>query len=254
MKILDIDKLIKNIRLLSDQRESEYVSDDEIIGRIETNYYKLYMDICNLSENYFLKSLQVKTDTEGNFELPRDFKSLVLIREVGGFEKVIATKDIREVVHDYNDEYNYDEDGAFLLRDKVKINSSYNACKDFILFYVPQAMEFKTKAEYDEINVEIKELNDSLSSAAEENKPSILTQIKEKEEEIPALEKEFQIYLEYAAANDISVSENVSNSVLFRKAMSMRKTILESARKRTDDFTHSVIDVDGIDNRYYEYF
>ena len=94
---LNLPKLINKVRLLSDKRGSQFVTDQEITDLLGDSFDLLYLKLIDLNEGYYTKQTEELSPTNGNeLQLPLDMYKLRLVKNVS-CDRVLPEKTLREV-------------------------------------------------------------------------------------------------------------------------------------------------------------
>lgn len=77
---LNEEKIITKIRFLSDQRNSDFVSDEEIRTFIQSGFNDIYYEIVDKDEDWFIKKVIISPERTNKFYYPDDFYKIRLIQ------------------------------------------------------------------------------------------------------------------------------------------------------------------------------
>ena len=148
MRTLNVDSLVERVREITDLKDTQFVTDDEIGHYLNRAYKSLYNEIVEANEDYFTKTIRFRSITN-ELVLPLDFYKLRAIDlYYGNFFYTLSPVALREresyqfsssFYRPYNvrgcsDLYRYNIEG-----DKITFYSQLRGSEsDFIMHYVPK--------------------------------------------------------------------------------------------------------------------
>lgn len=152
--MLNVSKLIKRIRGLTNQRTddslSSYFTDDEIKDFMQANFGALYKQMVETSEGYFIKELpfSITDSNTKSFDLPNDFYRVCYIERLsGGFNNPVRIDEISlaekdQYFENYRNWYNQSRKIKFYFQgNKIYFVPDESLIGDYKFFYVPDTPE-----------------------------------------------------------------------------------------------------------------
>jgi len=216
LKEVNLETLISDIRLLSDQRAGNYITDNEIRNILQSAYDSIFFQINSKNENFFLKEATILPDNEGILTLPDDYYKLKSLRVSFGGDDIsyrVLPKTLSEISswddYKYNYRSPYGYSGRFYythLESTIRVYPKHEVLgKNFTLYYIYSPPQFS---------------DGSTNSAL--------------------LPEGFKHYLKYYAAAEIGDSESVDTRKLEAKAFEWERKIMTWANDRNKDFPKRV--------------
>ncbi len=231
MARVDVYKTISQARLLADQRESDYVTDQECIDILQSAYDYLYLRIFEKNRDYF-RADPLEIRAEGAFIiLPEDYHELDALRykDIGDTFTRVYPKNPAQILNEdtfsganffYSSIRSYDTKKYFYihLANKLQLEpANILSDGDFVLYYTPSPFLFPTDAEL-------------------KADSGIF---------VPSMPRGFDHFLKYYLATDISTSENTEIDEMERHLARWEDLIMDSVKKRTNDFPKTVTQAEG---------
>ena len=225
---LNEERIIRKIRFLSDQRNSDFVSDDEIRDFIQAGFNDIYYEIVDKDEDWFIKNIKISPEEKNKFLFPNDFYKIRLIQlDYNGNRRLTAEPIQLSEIEKYQDfenayypifdalSFNTTSDGSFLkyyaFKDHVLIfPEGFVSNRNITLYYAPYAPDIGP---------------DSL------------------------LPKGFEEYIIYYVACQVGIGENVDLSDLKEEKALWKNKILNWSDTRDTSFPKTVANVRR--NRFY---
>jgi len=236
--------MIEKIRFLSDQRESQYVSDAEIISLINDGFEEIYYEMVEQNESFFLKREVLNSGEDSKFDIPIDqykIKSLFLIE---GNREYILTPIKLSQKERYEGRYLYlwnQEDGLkyILYQNYIDVVPKERYVnRDFALYYIP-------------VPLEIKDLRLPENAPPEPEFDEEGNEIPMEPVPFPHLPKGYEKYLIYYVVCEILSSEKLRNRDFKEQKLMWRNRILDWSSSRNLDFPKQITDVDYQSGSYY---
>lgn len=256
---LDLISLIKKIRFLSDQRNSEFISDDEIKLFLQSAFNDIYYDICEVDKNWFLKKVEPKDETH--------------LAPILGPENIISPDaDLTDINISTNEIFQHSDSYLEMVDNGTKLILPSDYHKLRLLLYdsdsnFPQNFEPIQITEmykyqdvnlkyYDSVNeksilkyVHFKDHLLLLTKSFSLNKITLYyTPVPSDIDDNIMFPRGFDEYLVYYVASEIGIGENVETKKLQQRALMWKRKIMDWAMNRDSSFPKTIRDVYG---KYY---
>lgn len=149
---LDVPKMLKRTRFLSDKRNSGFASDDEIEEQLQDAFDMLYLELVEQNEGYFLEQTDILPTNQNEIVFPHDFYKLRLLEKVTGnsrfpiYEKTLAevSRVSNPIVYEWVSPVPY---GFVMFQDRLKIFPIESAAgQKYRLSYIKDPMSFSEGA------------------------------------------------------------------------------------------------------------
>ena len=95
-KSLDVPKIVKYIRLLSDKRDSDFATDEEITSLAEDQFNLLFMKLVETKAGYYMKESTQLQPINGQILFPDDLYKLKVVQRQDGFNHAVREINIEE--------------------------------------------------------------------------------------------------------------------------------------------------------------
>ena len=225
---LNEERIIRKVRFLSDQRNSDFISDDEIRDFIQSGFNDIYYEIIDKDEDWFIEDVEISSREKNKFYFPDNFYKIRLIQLNYNNSRRLTAEPIQlseiERYQDFENSYypifdalsfSTTSDGSFL---------KYYAFKDYVLLFPENFVSNRT------ITLRYAPIAPDVNSEAR-------------------LPKGFDDYIVYYVASNIAIGENIDSKALETKALQWKNKILNWADTRDSSFPKTVANVRK--NRFY---
>ena len=163
--IFSLSFLIKKVRLHSDERESDYFSDEVVTGEINDAVSMCHALLCQTDSSYFLTSIIVPRKEDGSYELPREVEQLrgVDRQSSDGYFSIIRPTDLVQrqgnfytdgvygfLSNYYDNDIEVDEDiKYFVVGDTIMLDTPnrFGNIPALRLWYVPRPARYEKKTD-----------------------------------------------------------------------------------------------------------
>ena len=260
---MNTKQMIEKIRLLSKERDSDYVTDDEILFFMQTAYDDIYYEIVEENTFFFTDKVQLPVDEERKINL-RDIFKVKLIRRSDTNERIFPRGftasaepflgghyggDFGQSEASENYYQAYEKNGVLFL-----IFPEYLKNIPMDIYYVPSPKRFLSISARADLDRDIQAKQIELEAlTVEKEKKAKQEEIDALMGSVPQLEPGWENYIIYYAASEILDSEMLDSSAMRSKASAWKIRVIQLSTKKTRDFPAEIVDMDSVyENSYYE--
>jgi hypothetical protein len=153
-QVVTVASVIERIREASEMENTQFITDAELVRRVNQSYKRLYNEIVNTFEDYFVKTEPIVGVADiTDYAVPADFyKLLYLVTTDSGITYQLNKIQLHEVATQSNNITATTPRNYILIQGNIRILRAPAAGQLFTLYYVPTAAELAAGSSFDAVN------------------------------------------------------------------------------------------------------